>query len=58
MREPFKRLISARIKDENWAKRRVFLLLRRRDASVCDELVSRLVDLAEVGVFQHIVQFV
>lgn len=56
-RQPFKNWIAARVREENWAKRRVLVLLRKRDASVCDELVMGVVDLAEFGVFQHIVQF-
>lgn len=56
-RQPFKSAIAARIKDENWAKRRVFLFLRERGASVCDGLVMRVVGLAEFGIFKHVVGF-
>lgn len=50
-RQPFKSLIAARVRDENWAKRRVFVLLRGCGALVFDDVLMRVVDLAEFGVF-------
>lgn len=56
-RQPFKNWIAARVRAENWAKRRVLVLLRGCGALVFDDVLRRVVDLAEFGVFQQIVQF-
>ncbi|CAN0413282.1 unnamed protein product [Ectocarpus sp. 8 AP-2014] len=62
-RQPFRGLIAARVCEENWAKRRGFILLRKRgvDADEGDDgdrLVLEVAFLAEFGVFQNIVGFV
>lgn len=51
--QPFKNLIADRVRDENWTKRRAFVLFRERGASVYDMLVMRVVDLTR----GHIVGF-
>lgn len=62
-RQPFRGLIAARVCEENWAKRRGFILLRKRgvdadDGDDGDRLVLEVAFLAEFGVFQNIVGFV
>jgi hypothetical protein len=61
-RQPFHNLIAARVREENWVKRRGFLLLRLRDVNVDggdedDRLVLQAACLAEFGVFKNIVMF-
>lgn len=63
-RQPFRGLIATRVRDENWAKRRGFILLRKRgvdaddgDGGDDDRLVLGVAFLAEFGVFQNIVGF-
>jgi len=62
-RQPFHGLIAARVCEENWAKRRGFILLRKRgvdadDGDDGDRLVLEVAFLSEFGVFQNIVGFV
>ncbi|CBN80316.1 hypothetical protein Esi_0052_0068 [Ectocarpus siliculosus] len=62
-RQPFRGLIAARVCEENWAKRRGFILLRKRgvdadDGDDGDRLVLEVAFLVEFGVFQNIVGFV
>lgn len=61
-RRPFSDLIAARVREENWLKRRGFLFLRKRGVSADDGgeddcLVLQVAFLAEFGVFKNIVGF-
>lgn len=54
-RRGIQKWMMARVREENWARRGVIVLfLLERSASACDELVMSVVDLAELGVFQHV----
>ena len=61
-RQPFLALIEARVKEENWFKRRGFVFLRKRgisaeDGGEDDYLVLEVAFLAEFGVFKNILGF-
>lgn len=61
--QPFRDLIAARVREENWGKRRGFMVLRKRgvdtdDGGESDLVVPRVAFLAEFGVFKHIEEFV
>lgn len=61
-KQPFRDLIAARVREENWTKRRGYMLLRKRgvrvdDGGEDDSLVLQVAFLAEFGVFQKIVGY-
>ncbi|CAN0248848.1 unnamed protein product [Ectocarpus sp. 6 AP-2014] len=63
---PFKQMIAARIRDENWNKRRHLVLMReilsshtrlRRSRRNAQQLLHKVADMRADGVFRHIVTF-
>lgn len=57
---PFKELISAKVRGENWLKRRWLVMLRRRRPGTwvgADPLLARVAGFRIEGVFRHIVTF-
>lgn len=61
-KKPFRNLIAARVREENWVKRRDFILLRKRgvdadDGDEDDSLMMEVASLMEFGVCKNIVEF-
>lgn len=61
-KQPFRTLIAARVREENWVKRRGVILLRMRgvevgDGGEDDYLLLEVASLVEFGVFKHIVGY-